>query len=529
MAKDIGSQPGETGKQRRSRIELRYYRVRDEQARLRGRLVLLALLIAAIWIAAAPSWEPGRAPRVRFFQWGRLASSGPLAKPHAIWESTCEACHIPFTPVNGSRWSPSLWNGQKVSDNQCRTCHAGPEHHAAQRAEDVSSCAACHRDHRGRDASLLLISDSVCTACHANLPGHRATQFDSNPEHHPAFTAASTPARADAVRIKFSHAVHLARGLTPTPGGAPFTLAQLHGTQRARYGKTAGGDLKTPVQLECASCHQLDGEEYARGWERPMTSLVPPRTAGDFMLPVTYENHCRACHPLQFDPRIPDGPIRHGLSAREVVDELRRLYTSDVIAREPNLLRRFVPPRPIPGPPEASEVVRAREAVEDKVVGAIKLLFVTNADEAARARDGLPAGRRGCIECHELKSVPPALVSSHDAESLEVQPVVVRSLWFESAKFNHSKHRAVECASCHKGAPQSKDQSGSLLPGVAECIDCHAHATVRNGQARGGVSSACTECHWYHNGDHPGQGLGATARRGTVPLSLEQFFRGGVE
>jgi hypothetical protein len=257
--------------------------------------------------------------------------------------------------------------------------------------------------------------------------------------------------------------------------------------------------------------------------------MVTPRTAGDFMLPVTYENHCRACHPLQFDPRIPDRSIRHGLSAREVVDELRRLYTSDVIAREPNLLRRFVPPRPIPGPPGAGEVVRAGEAVEDKVVSAIKLLFVTNAGEAARAREGLSAGRRGCIECHELKASPAALVSSHDAESLEIRPVAVRSLWFESARFNHSKHRAVECASCHKGAAESKDQSGSLLPGVAECIDCHAPAAVRNGLARGGVSAACTECHWYHNGDHPAQGLGATARRGAAPLSLERFFGGGGE
>ena len=32
------------------------------------------------------------------------------------------------------------------------------------------------------------------------------------------------------------------------------------------------------------------------------------------MLPVTYESHCRSCHPLKFDPRSPNGEMRHGLT-----------------------------------------------------------------------------------------------------------------------------------------------------------------------------------------------------------------------
>ena len=35
---------------------------------------------------------------------------------------------------------------------------------------------------------------------------------------------------------------------------------------------------------------------------------------------------------------------------------------------------------------------------------------------------------------------------------------------------------------------------------------------------------ACTECHRYHNGDHPFQGVGAAARRGAAELSLERFL-----
>jgi hypothetical protein len=57
-------------------------------------------------------------------------------------------------------------------------------------------------------------------------------------------------------------------------------------------------------------------------------------------------------------------------------------------------------------------------------------------------------------------------------------------------------------------------------------VDCHAPAEIGNGRVRGGASVACTECHRYHNGDHPTQGLGATARRGVTGMSLEQFLSG---
>ena len=98
----------ETGKLRRSRIELGYYKRPDSLARWRTRLVLLALALAGLWLGLAPVWDGGRSGAMRLFQWHRLASPGPLARVHATWESRCEACHLPFRPMNGSRWSP-LW------------------------------------------------------------------------------------------------------------------------------------------------------------------------------------------------------------------------------------------------------------------------------------------------------------------------------------------------------------------------------------------------------------------------------------
>jgi hypothetical protein len=246
------------------------------------------------------------------------------------------------------------------------------------------------------------------------------------------------------------------------------------------------------------------------------------------MLPVSFENHCRACHPLQFDQKLPGWQVRHGVQPGEVVDELRRFYTGEVLRDDPSLLQRSVPPRPIPGRPVPQEVTRAGQAVEDKVLTAVKLLFGSGVDETVRKREALPVGRRGCVECHELKPPVRELVRAKDASSLEIRPVVSRSLWYESAVFDHKAHRALKCGECHAGVTESKDQTGLLLPGIAQCLDCHAPESSSAGQVRGGASVACTECHRYHDGDHPRRGVGAESRRGAVEMSIEQFLNGGA-
>jgi predicted CXXCH cytochrome family protein len=524
----------ETGKQRQSRIDLGYYRLPDAQARRRGRLTLLAVLLAGGWIAAAPIWGRGRGAGVRFFQQGSLASKGPLARPHAMWETHCEACHVPFTPVNGSRWSPSVRTGSHAGDEQCRTCHAGPAHHASQLARDVPSCAECHRDHRGRDAALLAMDDSVCTSCHQDLPRHRdpaagamrtaasVTRFSADPAEHPGFTPPRGVPGPNSGRITFSHARHMARGLTMESGRVPFTFASLEEADRARYGGTRGRDGE-PIQLRCDSCHRLDEADAAGSPGRS----AGPRSAGDSMRPVSYEKDCRACHPLHFDPKDPRRQIRHGQVPRELVAELCQFYAAQAVENDPALLRRFVPPRPMPGRPVFEEGVRAGEMVEKKTLAALRRLLGAAVEEAVRKGQGLPLGRAGCVECHELKGTSRPLVNLEAASSLEIKPVVVRSLWYESATFNHATHRALECAACHAGASESKDQARLLLPDIGNCVGCHAPASTQGGQPRGGSGTSCVECHRYHNGNHPDQGVGAASRRGTAEMTIEQFLNGG--
>ena len=434
----------DTGKQRRSRIELGYYRRPDAMSRWRGRLTLLACVIAGAWVLAAPTWDGRQVGGIRFLQQDRLASKGPVARPHAMWESKCEACHTPFIPINDSRWSPAFGTAPNGGGSgRCVTCHAGPPHHASQRPEDVPSCAECHRDHRGRDASLLAMDDSTCTSCHQNLADHRdksavakvnaehVTRFDADPAHHPEFTPPIDVSGPDSGRIKFSHARHMARGLTTEKGGVPFTFACLDEPDRARYGFARGRDQE-PVQLRCETCHRLDGAEDGRAPARIPGAPAVARASGALMLPVTYEDDCRACHQLRFEPKDPTRQVPHGLKAGKVVEELRRYYTAQAVNADPVLLRRFIPPRPMPHQPVTEASARADKAAADRTLIALKLLFGPAIDAKTRNDACLPLGRRGCVECHELTPASRPLVNLKAAESLEIKDVVVRPLWYES-------------------------------------------------------------------------------------------------
>jgi hypothetical protein len=121
------------------------------------------------------------------------------------------------------------------------------------------------------------------------------------------------------------------------------------------------------------------------------------------------------------------------------------------------------------------------------------------------------------------------LASASALSSLEIEPVVMTPVWFTSAVFNHTTHRALTCAECHSQVANSRRTGDvTLLPGIAQCALCHRPSGGQPTAQGGGARTNCTECHRYHNGDHPGEGPGAAARRGAGALSLERFLRGGA-
>jgi hypothetical protein len=523
----------ETGKDRQSRIEQDYFR-RDGIVRMRCWVALGAMSAAVGWPLLAPLWDSARGYRVQFFERSRLASPGALAHPHAMWESRCTVCHVPFQAINPATRSPLQWltgeSSSQAGDSRCVACHAGPAHHQTQIPTQVPACAECHRDHRGRDTDLKRIDDELCTSCHADLNSHRTqdsgiastvTRFDEAPTHHPEFTILTRNRQGqggDPGTLKFNHSLHLASGLnlqSDEKAPALLTYAQLSDADRKRYGWKPGEDLGTPVQLDCTACHRLDGEEAAEMQIARTRQSVLPRNSGAYMLPVIYESHCRSCHPLKFDPRFPTGEMRHGLTPRELLEELRQFYAAQATNADPELLRRFVPARPVPGRQADQKLPRVEEAIDQKILAASRIL--------------LGSGQKGCAECHELAPSPVPLVHSADISKTEVRPVNIPRLWFVRARFDHSAHRSLQCLVCHPQASASSHNSQLLLPGIEICASCHGTVRSEDRHVRGGAGSHCTECHMYHNGDHPLQGNGASARGVADRRTVNELLNTGAD
>ena len=110
-------------------------------------------------------------------------------------------------------------------------------------SQDDIECSACHREHRGKDASLVSLSNRQCQTCHA-------VRFDSFATSHPDWDRWPY-GRGGA--IAFDHRTHLENHFpaTSTPNG--------------------------PTKFVCASCHQLNRD-------------------GELTRSVSYESSCQACH-----------------------------------------------------------------------------------------------------------------------------------------------------------------------------------------------------------------------------------------
>jgi hypothetical protein len=282
-----------------------------------------------------------------------------------------------------------------------------------------------------------------------------------------------------------------------------------------------------PPLQDCRSCHRLDSADYALSGPAKTKENPTTRAAGAYMLPVTYENDCRACHPLKFDDKIADKTIPHGLSPRETLDLLRQLYKAQAVEADPSLLRRFVPPRPRPGQPSTPAPDQIGPAVDKKVLTAVKILFGSIVSDESMRQSALPLGRNGCALCHHF-SLPVPLDSAEKIGDVAIEKVQVPEVWFQQARFDHSAHRALDCKDCHAGAERSKDSTDVLLPGIRECTECHGPSASKAGKVVGGAGDSCTECHRFHNGDHPLEGIGASSRgvnREQRP-TIDQFLQG---
>jgi predicted CXXCH cytochrome family protein len=423
---------------------------------------------------------------------------GGLSTAHATWEDRCDACHVTGTPIRGRALiAPVSFH----NPDRCATCHGAPGHHPGRTEEPA--CATCHHEHQGRSASLVALADSHCTSCHANLEAHgdsqgrwarSVTRFDADRRHHPEFRPLRDPAE-DPSKLRFNHALHLTPGLVK-PNGRPFNLAGIEPKAQERFRRQQRDQRnEAPVELTCSSCHRLDGKA-----EAPAHPILA-RPAGQHMLPITYEDHCQACHPLRFDGRLADLAPHH-VQPPEIHAFLERTYLARLLDpdRHPVLMEWFRATRPLPGRQLGKGEKDVRRLVDDLVGAAEGLLYRT--------------GNR-CSLCHFVEKDPSRIVPRR------IPPTAVPTVWLEHAWFSHSAHRALDCLECHPQAQTSTTARMVLLPGIETCVQCHDE-----GRSSGTARATCTTCHHYHNGDDPLRGRGDPARDPGRKLDVRQFLWG---
>lgn len=94
----------------------------------------------------------------------RLVNPGPLAEAHAKLEATCTSCHTPFT--------------RQTQNALCVDCHKpiGTDitgnigFHGRNAEVKTSQCRRCHTDHKGRDASMVFLDQSLFDHAQTNFP-----------------------------------------------------------------------------------------------------------------------------------------------------------------------------------------------------------------------------------------------------------------------------------------------------------------------------------------------------------------------
>ncbi|HEU4371232.1 MAG TPA: hypothetical protein VFV05_23675 [Methylomirabilota bacterium] len=517
-----------TTKVRAKRIALQYFTRPHPFRRWKVNLSIAAPALGALWLLGSAVLGDQR-----------LYNSGPVSTAHAMFESDCRLCHgpgpAPGTPVTQTSLASAAAAAPAgffvpVSNAACATCHAGPDHNAK---SDTPACGSCHIEHAGKSV-LVQIPDRHCVQCHGDLKTRegKASEFHARVASlagHPEFAVSvraegkvtrarldAKPGPEDSTPIKLNHAKHLKTNLKgiedlqKQPGVAGLTK------------------VKDGVQLSCTFCHTPD--------ER-----------GQNMQELSYEKHCAACHPLDFDGRFPDSVVPHttpvivraflrgtlteafercqsipagaaGKAIRDRCVELELAKAPPQAAGEgdrPRALRRGGAAEPEPPPPDeprggrlrgrAAEAEPAPEPAPDTPRGG--RLRGRAAEEEAPAADA-PRGRRGREDAAaptprgwaatQFASIEPGLFKQRCGychtltreEPAQVVPPAIPARWLPHSRFDHGAHRPVACTGCH-AAGASTETKDVLLPKVETCRECH--------QARGGARTGCVECHRYHD------------------------------
>jgi hypothetical protein len=494
-----------------------YYRRPRPLRRAKVRTALAAAVLSLVVVAGT------LLPRNR-----TAYQAGPLSPPHAPFNTRCNVCHTEeFAPA--LRFFPSNSAVRSAPDEACLVCHPAGGHGRHQLkfsgADGQSAnCAECHREHFGA-VSLTRISDKHCTTCHANLPTdddrHRFAAtirgFDASGGH-PGFGAWRGPGGLkDPGTIRFNHKAHLE------------LPEKLKDVPAARLGAMAEY-LPHLADQSCTWCHQPDGERR-------------------YILTIRYESHCAGCHPLTSRPAgewpaaVSDAwaktPLPHparGETAQKVRAALLERYFR--LLAKPHLPAANEEPvrPPVLSAPERDRAKQLAGQTEARVFAA------DGGDVISELEKPFFQLKGGCAYCHLETSKPdarpvglPVYALPHlrgrwddvtfpderfgpmNGNRRSEAEQAARDRWFPYSRFNHDRHRELDCQACHRAAESTKT-SDLLLPTIEDCRKCHGSPTA-------GARADCLECHLYHDRSRERHGL-----RGRMSIEdARQMFTGAPQ
>jgi hypothetical protein len=462
----------------------------------------------------------------------QIYQAGDVSRPHRLIENECWRCHTTWTPLQ--RLIHFSDDEHSIDNRKCEMCHRVGEHHQHQiPAHRDISCAACHQEHEGAQM-LQAPSNRHCIACHADLPAHggkgtfanRVSRFDEaggHPEFHlksllarttegPAPTPQSPPHGAlssvaffqrtgeasarwqDRGRIRFNHAVHL--------------KAEYDASGQLVKGLIGKDRKLVDLSQRCEVCHEPDNERR-------------------FMKPISFERHCRECHPLLFDhERFPGQSVPH-----ETPDIVRGFLTETYTLKALSSGERMAEGRgrasssedavlrPLPGHRDFQRLSEEQASVVLNNVAAAESV----AQQHRHSLFGYEA-TGGCRYCHEVEAAETK--SPTTLADWKIVPTNIPRRWLPHANFHHEPHRLLSCTACHIGVHDSQSTGDVLIPGIDTCRACHAarpaewvsklppskpaaapanpgshHEPLRGllSHTNRGAATNCIECHRYHD------------------------------
>lgn len=513
-----------SGKSRAQRIELDYFRRPSWGLRIKWIGSAIVAVICTAYAVAVVIRDGSNSH----------ANTGPLALAHADLEEECAACHTPFQPLASDAFLADAPHHRQLARQKCEQCHPSPHAtdtipqaeislasgSAAPRSADASvapqplagfsvaghfdawlnpagethaGCVVCHREHQGRAHDLRVVANTACISCHGDLSlvtsDNQPRQVDEAvtafaPDAHPEFWYRRDDA-TDPGTVRFDHHQHLLPGQISSDQRGGFHSDQLPPEARDRYGKDAEG----LVQLSCTDCHARNDAVLGA------TDVEEGRT----FAPIRFEEHCAACHELNYPTRDDSvQPVPHAVTWETAGRLLRGAIGGHLLERTGD------------DSPENAQLPK----IPGTDVGAAEEQTVTVERLDQLVEQGLETLRSQCQVCHE----PDALTSEAIQDALAgLRPEMIPQQWLRRGMFNHAAHAEVDCRRCHDAAYLTEgggnaraaagDHDQIMIRGIEGCVDCHsrtdsASALAAVGEQRGEAtvqaSAACTLCHRYH-------------------------------